>query len=277
MMTFFRTLGKGVGLVAGSLIGSGVKLAGKSIKSQWVEGVGDGITKGSKLAFGAAGQLMDRALKGSYEVFSKNETVKLEGKDDLKGSAFEALKGLNDSVSFKSVGAAYDGQKGATEKGKAGFVAVMAVGTFNPFNDTENSIVVEKQTPKEELPNKNKVPFVEKTIELPIGEVTGTFPVFDVGFEVKLPESLYLQSDLVHFSYANVALYHAIKSNQDLIHELGLDMVDIEELLKGNTPDGYAWHHHEEAGKLQLVDEDYHQHNGHTGGRELWGGGFENR
>jgi hypothetical protein len=277
MMAFFRMIGKGMGFVVGSVIGGGVKLAGKSIKSDWIEGVGNGITKGSRVVFGTAGQFIDGAVKGTFEIFSTNKTTQLDGKDDLKGSVFNALKELDDPVSFKSVGAVYGGQTGNNEKGKASFVAVMAVGGINPFKETDSSSVEEKKSTDEELLSENKVPFVEKTIELPIGEVTGTFPVFDVGFEVQLPEGLYLQTDLVHFSYANVALSHALKSNSDLIHELGLDTEDIEDLLKGNTPDGYAWHHHEEAGKLQLVDEDYHQHNGHTGGRELWGGGFENR
>ncbi|MGM0903844.1 MAG: HNH endonuclease [Bacillota bacterium] len=275
-MAFFQTLGKGMVFIAGSLIGGGVKLAGKTMKSDWIEGVGDGITKGSKMAFGTAGQSIDRGVESAFEVFSNEETVKLDGKDDLKSSAFHAINKPNDTVSFKQVGVSFGG--GGKEKGKAGFVAIMAVGSINPLKETESNSVEEKQpSPNEELTSQNKVPFVEKTIELPIGEVTGTFPVFDVGFELQLPESLYLQSDLVHFSYANVVLYNTIKANPDLIDELGLDTGDIEELLKGNTPDGYAWHHHEEPGKLQLVDEDYHQHNGHTGGRELWGGGFENR
>jgi DNase/tRNase domain of colicin-like bacteriocin len=277
MMAFFRIIGKGVGKVAGSLIRRGVELAGRTVKSVWIDGngVGDGTTKGSKRAFGSLGQIYDGVVKGPYEVFSKNETVKLDEKDNLKGSVFTALKGGENPVSYsiKTVGAAYGGQKGNNEKLAAGFVAVMAVGGINPFKEND----VEKQSTKEELPRKDKVPFVEKKIELPIGEITGTFPVFDVGFEVQLPEGLYLQSDLVHFSYANVELFYAIKSNPDLIHELGLDAKDIGELLKGKTPEGYAWHHHEEAGKLQLVDKDFHQHNGHTGGRELWGGGFENR
>jgi hypothetical protein len=270
MMAFFRIIGKGVGKVAGSLIRGGVKLAGRTVKSVLI----DVTTKGPNRDFGSLGQLIDGVVKGPYEVFSKNETVKVDGKDDLKGTAFNALKGGENPVSYsiKSVGAAYGGQKGDNEKMKAGFVAVMAVGGINSFKKD-----VEKQLTKEELPRKDKVPFVEKKIELPIGEVTGTFPVFDVGFEVQLPEGFYLQSDQVHFSYANVELFYGIKSNPDLIHELGLDAKEIEELLKGKTPDGYAWHHHEEAGKLQLVDKDFHQHNGHTGGRELWGGGFENR
>jgi len=271
MMAFIRIIRKGIGKVAGSLIRGSVKLAGRTVKSVLI----DGKTKESNRGFASLGQIVDGMVNGPYEVFSKNETVKLDEKDDIKGFAFNTLKGGENpgSYSIKTIGAAYGGQKGNKEKLAGGFVAVMAVGSMNPIKEN----AVERKSTNTEQPSKNKVPFVEKKIELPIGEVTGTFPVFDVGFEVQLPEGLYLQSDLVHFSYANVELSYAIKSNPDLIHELGLDAKDIEELVKGKTPDGYAWHHHEEAGKLQLVDKDYHQHNGHTGGRELWGGGFENR
>jgi len=291
IMALFRTIGKGVGMMAGSVIGGVVKRAGKAVNSGLLEGVGDGITKGTKKVFGTAGQFIDGAVKGTYGVISNNETIKSEGMDDLKGSTLDALKGLENSfsVTVKSLGAAYmksnpsatkQSQKDPDKKGETGFVAVMSVGSINPFKSAVNNQVEEKPTPLDEVTKEmggNSVPFIEKTIDLPIGEVTGTFPVFDVGYEVQLPVSLYLQTDIVHWAYANVELYNAIRSNPDLIHELGLDSKDIEQLLLGMTPDGYAWHHHEEAGKVQLVDKDYHQHNGHTGGRELWGGGFENR
>ena len=51
-------------------------------------------------------------------------------------------------------------------------------------------------------------------------------------------------------------------------------MADIED---GYTPDGYTWHHNEEKGKMQLVDTDIHSQTRHTGGRNIWGGGTENR
>ena len=37
------------------------------------------------------------------------------------------------------------------------------------------------------------------------------------------------------------------------------------------------WHHSEQPGVLQLVDKDLHDKSGHTGGRNLWGGGTEHR
>ncbi|SEN62121.1 DNase/tRNase domain of colicin-like bacteriocin [Mesobacillus persicus] len=290
-MAFFRTIGKGVGMVTGAVVGGGVKLAGKALKSDLVEGVGSGITKGSPKALDTAGRLLDGIVKGTFGG-SKNQETKQTEINDLKGSAGTALEGLETSVTYtvKSAGFTYDGGKtnhtrSSTQKGnKMGnfaAVGVMSVGLVD-FIDGVNSVTDKEGNTRngEQAGNshsKSQVPFVEKTIELPIGEVTGTFPVFDVGYQVSLPSNLYLQPDSVHFSYANVDLLDALQSNPDLIHELGLDHQDIAQLKLGNNPGGYTWHHHEEPGVLQLVDEDFHQHTGHTGGRELWGGGFENR
>ena len=292
-MAFFRTIGKGVGMVTGAVVGGGVKLAGKAINSDWVEGVGTGITKASPKVLDFAGQFLDGVVKGTFRSVSKIQETKQVGLNDLKDSAGTALKGQETSITYtvKSAGFTYDGEKTnhirkSTQKGnKMGnfaAVGVMSVGLVDFLDEAGPVGGKEGNTRNGELAGNRhskaeEVPFVKKTIELPIGEVTGTFPVFDVGYQVSLPPSLYLQTDSVHFSYANVELHDALQSNSDLIHELGLDHQDIAQLELGNNPGGYTWHHHEEPGVLQLVDEDFHQHTGHTGGRELWGGGFENR
>lgn len=41
----------------------------------------------------------------------------------------------------------------------------------------------------------------------------------------------------------------------------------------GETPDGYVWHHNEQPGEMQLVDENVHSRTGHTGGYSIWGQG----
>jgi hypothetical protein len=38
-----------------------------------------------------------------------------------------------------------------------------------------------------------------------------------------------------------------------------------------HTPDGWCWHHHEDAGRMQLVPRDLHGAVGHTGGFAIWG------
>ncbi|TKG87918.1 hypothetical protein EYV94_27880 [Puteibacter caeruleilacunae] len=36
------------------------------------------------------------------------------------------------------------------------------------------------------------------------------------------------------------------------------------------TPKGYTWHHHQNTGRMQLVETDVHAATGHTGGFALW-------
>jgi hypothetical protein len=38
-------------------------------------------------------------------------------------------------------------------------------------------------------------------------------------------------------------------------------------------PPNYTWHHHQEVGKMQLVDRVKHKDTDHTGGYALWGKG----
>lgn len=38
----------------------------------------------------------------------------------------------------------------------------------------------------------------------------------------------------------------------------------------GSTPKGYVWHHHQQPGRMQLVNRDIHSATGHTGGFTLW-------
>lgn len=292
-MAFFRSVGKGIGTIAGGVIGGSVKFAGKKVGSQWVEEVGEGIKQASTIALDNAGQFVDGAVKGTYGVIKKDEKAMNEGFSDLKDSSGKTLKGIGNTVVYtaKSAGTTYQGIKsgdrdqalqGVKNIGKVAVVSTLAVGVID-FVDGADTVEAE------EIENRNDhlagdvhpetgVPFVEKSIELPNGEIrTGTFPVFDSVFDVTLSEDLYLQSDYVQFTYANAELFEELQTNGILAQELNLDSSDIQQLSQGNTPEGYTWHHNEEAGVLQLVDEDVHQNTGHTGGRELWGGGSEYR
>ncbi|TYR73462.1 HNH endonuclease [Rossellomorea vietnamensis] len=96
-------------------------------------------------------------------------------------------------------------------------------------------------------------------------------------FGVVLAEDVYLATDEIHFSIANDTLYQSIQTDPDLADKLGLTSSEVAGLKFGHTPDGFVWHHAEQPGVLQLVDEDLHQNTGHTGGRDIWGGGSDNR
>lgn len=120
------------------------------------------------------------------------------------------------------------------------------------------------------------VPFEKSTIELTNGDiVTGVFPDFEEVTAVIIPEDLYLESDYMQFEAANSVLAQRIEINLDLRSHF--TPLQLEQILQGETPDGYVWHHHETLGRLELVEESVHANTGHTGGRFIWGGGSEYR
>ena len=120
------------------------------------------------------------------------------------------------------------------------------------------------------------VPFERKTVEDADGnEVTGVFPVFDSEFDAQLPDELLQSSDREQFDECNKQLKEAVENDSELAAKFTPEQ--LEQIMNGDTPDGYTWHHNEEKGKMQLVDADTHAQTGHTGGKTIWGGGNGNR
>lgn len=120
------------------------------------------------------------------------------------------------------------------------------------------------------------VPYERKVVETDTGEkVDGVFPQFESALDVQLPEDLEQASDKKQFDECNKQLKEKCKSDPEFRSKFTPDqLADIED---GYTPEGYTWHHNEEKGKMQLVDSDTHWNTRHTGGRNIWGGGSENR
>lgn len=44
----------------------------------------------------------------------------------------------------------------------------------------------------------------------------------------------------------------------------------LQDIKDGKTPTDYVWHH-QEIGRMQLVDKGIHEATGHTGGMAIWG------
>ncbi|OOF88612.1 hypothetical protein BKG94_05580 [Rodentibacter ratti] len=120
------------------------------------------------------------------------------------------------------------------------------------------------------------VMFEEKIVENADGEkVKGVFPVFESTFDAQLGDELLQASDKKQFEKCNQYLKEAVENNPDLKSKFSKEQ--LEQIDNGDTPDGYTWHHHEEKGKMQLVDTAIHNKTGHTGGKAIWGGGSEHR
>ncbi len=160
--------------------------------------------------------------------------------------------------------------------------------TDNKTNtDTANNRETESEKNSYEIHTRNEslegdrhpitgVPFERKTVKDADGnDVTGVFPVFDSEFDAQLPEDLYQSTDKEQFTECNKQLKEAIENDPELAKKFTPEQ--LEQIMNGDTPDGYTWHHNEETGKMQLVDSDTHAKTGHTGGKTIWGGGNENR
>jgi len=125
---------------------------------------------------------------------------------------------------------------------------------------------------------KTEVPFAEKEILNPeTGEKEiHSFPIFKSEFEATLLENLYKASDPEQFAECNKQLKDWCEKNPGKVEKI-FSKSQLEEISVGKNPYGYTWHHHEDTGKMQLVDKKIHKETGHNGGKAIWGGGTENR
>jgi len=151
---------------------------------------------------------------------------------------------------------------------------------INNTNETDTTEVKRIPTRNEGLEGKNHpetgVPFDTKVVENSDGElVEVVVPEFDSEFEAQLPDELCEANDNTQFDECNKQLKEAIENNPELREKFTDEQ--IEQILDGETPDGFTWHHDAEKSKMQLVDSEVHAKTGHTGGRSIWGGGTKNR
>lgn len=298
-MVVFRKLGSIVNNTVGEVAKGGVNAVSKAISSKneklgkYIGEVGNSVIDASKGAIDTVTQFSDGAIRSGYGFINKDDYQKQLGFHDLKDSTGRTVKGIGSSIKFtvKSAGVTVIGLKnndreqlisGLKNLGKVAAVTTFAVGIIDIVDGADIAEAEVIDTRNDHLNGQDHVetgvPFETKIVELPSGEVIeGTFPVFDSQFSVVLAEDVYLDSDNTHFKIANDTLYQSIQQNPYLANELGLSPADIEGLSHNITPDGFDWHHNEQPGVLQLVDEENHQNTGHTGGRELWGGGSEYR
>ena len=96
------------------------------------------------------------------------------------------------------------------------------------------------------------------------------FPKFKSYYTVKLRRRDYRKTREQHFYIANKLLYKEIKSNFRLRAKFSKG--EIKAFSNGYTPSKYTWHHHQDAGVLQLVDYSVHSKTSHIGGYLIWGG-----
>jgi len=299
-MAFIKQAFRITGQITGTVIGTPVKLIGKQIGSEFIEDIGNTVKEASV----NTGTLLGGAAEGTWNTVSglakKDDNQLQEGLGELKRTGSQGARGISQAVtstvqnSRDVIGGIRDEDKerllrGAKGLGKTVAVATLTVGVLD-LVDIIDPLEAEAEAPdtlsgetdhyietrNDELLDSSHpvtgVEFHEQSIMLPSGEhITGVFPSFDSVSDVQLNEGMYLESDYVQFSYANAELAHQIDAQTGL--EDQFTSTQIEQIYLNQTPDGYTWHHSETPGSLQLIEEETHSLTGHTGGRELWGGG----
>lgn len=147
-------------------------------------------------------------------------------------------------------------------------------------NDGENqevrAIICRNESLADDVHPITGVPFEEKVVKDENGEdVRVVVPVFDSTFDAQLPDNMLQASDAKQFKECNAQLLEKVENDPEFAKKFTPEQV--EQIKNGHTPDGYTWHHHEDTGKMQLVDSKTHNQTGHTGGKVIWGGGEEHR
>jgi len=94
-------------------------------------------------------------------------------------------------------------------------------------------------------------------------------PRFKSYYTVKLQRKDFRKPREQHFYIANKIIYRNICSNFRL--RAKFSKKEIKEFSQGRTPDKYTWHHHQDAGVLQLVEHEIHSKTSHVGGYSIWG------
>ena len=120
------------------------------------------------------------------------------------------------------------------------------------------------------------VPYEKHVFRLNGELVEGVFPKFESKFDTYLPKELRTASDNEQFKYCTEKLKQRIERDPEFAKQFTPRQL---EQIKNGEPriSGLSWHHNEIPGKMQLVNSDVHSKTGHTGGRNLWGGGTESR
>ena len=197
-----------------------------------------------------AGALSGMAMGGAVE--SGIQILKKEG--SVNSAKEYAIKGSADGFMWGAI----IGAVGGSIKGYTDFKNV-------PFIKTDNMSLAGKLHPK------TGIPFITKYVKDKYGNwfkiVVAKFPY---KVQVKLPMNIASISNRdIHFKKATDILREQIKRNTKLEGKFSKDqLIDI---MNGRSKiSGLTWHHNEEKGVMQLVEDVIHSQTGHTGGFSIW-------
>lgn len=298
-VVMLKDIGKSIGKLvdttisgAGNLASKGVEKAGLPQVADFIDETANLVGKASNASIAMTGQAMQGVYQTAKGQLTKDTIERDEGVDELKDAGKRVVRGIGQTIKMgatntyeTSVGLLtkdYDRAKyGALNLAKMGIVAFTAVSVIDIVGGVDVAEAQEIQAINADLEGDvhpvTGVSFEMNTIEHNGQFIQDVFPVFNSQYDAHIPEDMYLASDNVHFRFANEQLIQELETDPMLANQMGLTQTDIQGLANNITPEGYVWHHHEQPGVLQLVNEADHDATAHTGGRFIWGGGSEYR
>lgn len=197
-----------------------------------------------------------------YESMTEEELQALEDyenrdytQEDMEQDAYEVSKEEIDAAISKDKLNGYIDRKGDPSMPEG-----------SPLERYEN---VDVRTRQARSPT---VDYVEDTVQIDGRNVTGRFPEFESMKDVQLPADLRFERIGRQERYCNEALRQDVQQNPDKYREV-FSQKQLEQINAGQKPEGFTWHHHQDVGRMQLVDAQTHKSNRHDAGFILWGGG----
>ena len=97
------------------------------------------------------------------------------------------------------------------------------------------------------------------------------FPIFESKYDMHLDPSDYTKSRTTHFRKVSKDLYTSIQNDTKLANQFTPEEISL--FKAGKVPEKYTWHHHQDTGRMQLVNSNLHSKTGHDGGFSIWGPG----
>ncbi|MFJ7733187.1 HNH endonuclease [Lysinibacillus sp. NPDC097231] len=294
-----KDIGKNIGKLvdstisgAGSLASKGVVKAGFPQVADFIDETASLVGRASNASIAMTGQAMQGVYQTAKGQLTKDTIERDEGVDELKDAGRRVVRGIGQTIKMGTTNTYETGaglltkdyeraKNGALNLAQMGIVAFTAVSIIDIVGEADVVEAQEIQAINADLEGDvhpiTGVPFEINNIEYNGQIIQDVFPVFDSQYNANIPENMYLASDEVHFRLANEQLAQELEADFRLANQMGLSQTDIQGLSNNITPEGYIWHHHEQPGVLQLVNEDEHNSTAHTGGRFIWGGGSEYR
>ncbi|SDO87762.1 DNase/tRNase domain of colicin-like bacteriocin [Paenibacillus sp. yr247] len=263
----------GVGLIRGDRhqIDEGLQNAGGAVTTT-AKGIGQGIVYVAKNGVEVVSGFKDgetERVKDALKNLGKAAAVSL-----LAVSVLDVVGGVD------GVADASDADVNVPDADHGDGFGHDAAGSIDLMESDANADVHHISTINEDLAGAEHpdtgVHYEDTTVELPNGKVVeGIFPDFTEAYTGELPQDMFTDSDATQFAYMNDQLSAAVQHDPQLASDFTEQQ--LEQIRAGETPDGYIWHHSEQPGRMELVDEKIHAMSAHTGGRSLWGGGTNHR